>query len=69
MEQMQQHSVHLNGRVCYTIQDCATAATSCNTGATVEKVNNQLYLWLMRGWNDEGGGGGGGGGSVSTAGY
>lgn len=44
-----------------TVQICATATTSCKTGAVVEKVNDHLYLRLMRGWNDEGGGGGGGG--------
>lgn len=57
---MQQHSVHLNGRVCYKIQLCGTAMTSCKSGATVEKVNNHLYLRLTRGWDDEGGGCGGG---------
>lgn len=34
--------------------------TSCKSGATVEKVNNHLYLRLTRGWDDEGGGCGGG---------
>lgn len=55
-----QRDIHLNRQVCYTIQICAPAMTSCKAGATVEKVNNHLYLRLTRGWDDEGGGGGGG---------